>query len=98
MPYWRLSGVYFTYFAVVGALAPFWGLYLQSLGFNAHSIGIISAIPLVTKLGAPNLWGWLADCTGKQLLIIRLGALGAALFFVGVMLNQSFWLLVTYIA
>ena len=25
LPYWRLSGFYFFYFAFVGAMAPFWG-------------------------------------------------------------------------
>ncbi|MCV6614229.1 MAG: MFS transporter, partial [Cellvibrionaceae bacterium] len=29
LPYWRLSGFYFFYFAVLGALVPFWSLYLK---------------------------------------------------------------------
>ena len=33
MPYWRLSGFYFFYFATLGVLVPYWGLYLQSVGF-----------------------------------------------------------------
>ncbi|MCG7946441.1 MAG: MFS transporter, partial [Candidatus Thiodiazotropha taylori] len=34
MPYWRLSGFYFFYFASLGALLPFWGLYLQDRGYS----------------------------------------------------------------
>ena len=34
-PYWRLSGFYLVYFASLGALIPFWGLYLQDLGHDA---------------------------------------------------------------
>ena len=34
MPYWRLSGFYFFYFATLGVLVPYWGLYLQSVCFT----------------------------------------------------------------
>ncbi|WP_246439424.1 MFS transporter [Teredinibacter franksiae] len=81
MPYWRLSAVYFCYFAVVGALSPYWGLYLADLGYRPIDIGLISAIPMLTKLAAPNIWGVLADSSGRRLLIIQLGALGACVFF-----------------
>ena len=32
IPYRRLAGIYFAYFAFVGAFAPYFGLYLQSIG------------------------------------------------------------------
>ena len=32
IPYWRLSGYYFFYFAFVGAFSPYFSLYLQSIG------------------------------------------------------------------
>ena len=93
MPYWRLSGVYFVYFAIVGALFPYWGLYLEEYGYNPRDIGILTAIPLVTRIVAPNLWGWLADSTNKPLLLIRLGAFGGAFGFMGVQFHQGFWFL-----
>ena len=98
MPYWRLSGVYFTYFAVVGALAPYWGLYLEHLQFDARAIGILSAIPMITRLFAPNIWGWMSDRTNKPLLIIRLGALGGFLGFVGVLGRSDILVLAFFIA
>ncbi len=84
MPYWRLSSIYFFYFSVVGALSPYWGLYLQNLGFRPEQIGALVAVPMFTKLLAPNLWSWFSDRSGKRLLVIRLGALGACIAFLGI--------------
>ena len=94
VPYWRLSGFYFWFFALLGATFPFWSLYLSSLGYSATQIGLLLAIPMATKVFAPSIWGWLADHTGKHLTIIRLGCLLATLCFTGLFLEQSFWLLV----
>ncbi|WP_419582672.1 MFS transporter, partial [Thiolapillus sp.] len=50
MPYWRLSAFYFFYFAALGTLMPYWGLYLQSLGFDAFAIGSLMSILMATKI------------------------------------------------
>lgn len=39
IPYLPLGAFYFFYFAVIGGFMPYWGLYLQSLGFDAEAIG-----------------------------------------------------------
>ena len=44
MPYWRLSSYYLFYFASLGALVPYWGLYLQDAGFEPLAIGVLMAI------------------------------------------------------
>jgi hypothetical protein len=75
IPYKRLSGFYFFYFALLGAIIPYWSLYLESLAFDAITIGVLMSISHVTRVFAPSLWGYLADRTGKRLRIIRLGAL-----------------------
>ena len=90
VPYWRLSAFYFCFFGLLGALYPYWSLYLKDKGFSASEIGLLLAIPMATKIIAPNLWGWLADHTGKRLLIIRLGALLSWLCFLGIFIDQSF--------
>jgi PPP family 3-phenylpropionic acid transporter len=82
--YLRLSGFYLCYFAVLGVMLPYWGLYLLALGFDPARIGELLAIPQATKLFAPTLWGWWADRTGKRLWVIRLACLAAALAFTGV--------------
>jgi len=94
IPYWRLSSFYFFYFAVVGALIPYWGVYLKSLGYTSQDVGVISAIILATRIVAPNFWGWLADKTQQRLRIIRQGSAVACLFFAGVLINHEYsWLI-----
>lgn len=93
LPYWRLSGFYFFYFALLGATAPFFGLYFEHLGFSAERIGELIAIPMLMRCLAPNLWGWLGDTTGQRLAIVRLGALCTLLAFSLIFLGKSFvWL------
>jgi MFS transporter, PPP family, 3-phenylpropionic acid transporter len=95
MPYWRLSGFYFFYFASLGALLPYWGLYLKSLGFDITAIGNLMAIIMATKIISPNIWGWIADHTGRRMGIVRIGSLCAALTFAGVFFQDGFvWLAV----
>lgn len=94
MPYWRLSGFYFFYFASLGVLIPYWGLYLKSLGFTAAAIGTMMAIIMATKIISPNIWGWVADHTGKRMAIVRLGGLLSVIAFAGVFVSQQYWWLV----
>ncbi len=98
LPYKRISLVYFTYFSVVGILTPYWSLYLDYLAFSPSAIGMIIAIPMITKVLAPNIWGWLADRSGRRLLVARLGAAGSLLFFSGLLFQQPLWMFVFLIA
>ena len=41
LPYWRLAGIYFFYFAYLGAFSPYFSLYLSSLGIAAAGHGVI---------------------------------------------------------
>lgn len=90
LPYWRLSGFYFFYFAFVGAFAPFWSLYLKSLEFSAFQIGVLMSLLQVARIFAPNLWGWLADHTGHRAAVVQLAALLSLLFYLGVFVGQGF--------
>ncbi len=98
LPYWRLSGFYFFYFAFVGAMSPFWGLYLKSLAFNALQIGILMSLLQVMRIFAPNIWGHIADRTGKRTPIVQIAAMGSVLVFVGVFFGNSFWWLFAVMA
>jgi PPP family 3-phenylpropionic acid transporter len=91
--YWRLSAFYLCYFATLGALVPYWSLYLKELGFNVAEIGELVAILMATKLVAPNVWGWIADHTGRRMAIIRLASLLSLILFAGVFMGSSYlWL------
>ncbi len=89
--HWRIAGFYFFYFAFVGMFAPYWSLYLQSIHFDAIQIAIMMSVHPVMRMIAPNLWGWLADHTGKRLLVVQLAALGAALSYLGVFFTTQFY-------
>ena len=91
IPYVPLGAFYFFYFAVIGGFMPYWGLYLQSLGFGAAEIGQLMAIVMATRIFAPNFWGYIADRTGKRLLLVRFGALMITLGWLGVFLAREFW-------
>ncbi|AUM14802.1 MFS transporter [Ketobacter alkanivorans] len=91
VPYWRLSAFYFNYFGLLGAMLPFWGLFLREQGFSLAQIGQLMAILVGTKLIAPNMWGWLADHTGKRLWVIRLGSMLALFIFCFIFLEPGFW-------
>lgn len=91
MPYWRLSGFYFFYFAALGALVPYWGLYLKSLGFGAVDIGALTAILMATKIVAPYIWGWLGDHLGHRMRIVRSASLVSVLAFTLMFWVDTFW-------
>lgn len=93
IPYWRLSGFYFFYFALLGSAAPFLGLYFNHLGFSAERIGELVAIPMLMRCVAPNLWGWLGDTTGQRLTIVRIGAVCTLVSFSLIFISKSYaWL------
>ncbi|MDX1593922.1 MAG: MFS transporter [Gammaproteobacteria bacterium] len=98
-PYWRLSGFYLFYFASLGALIPFWGLYLQDLGHDAAAIGELMALLMATKIVAPNLWAWLADLRGERIRIVRLASFAALLCFAGVFFGSDYlWMALVMVA
>ena len=93
LPYWRLSGFYFFYFAFVGVISPYWGLYLKSLDFSAWQIGVLMSLLAVMRIFAPNVWGWIADHTGRRVLIVQVAATASLVAFAGVFFGSGFfWL------
>ncbi|NUF45068.1 MFS transporter [Acinetobacter pittii] len=68
----RLGGFYFFYYSIVGTFMPYWNLYLQDQGFNYQEIGVLSSIAIVTRFFAPLVWGWIADKSGRRMLLVRI--------------------------
>lgn len=91
VPFWRLSGFYFFYFAVLGIHLPYWGLYLKDCGFGPVEIGNLSALLVATRIVAPTVWGWIADRTGRSLAIIRITLFLGALVFAGFLYARGYW-------
>ena len=87
----RLSGFYFFYYAIVGAFMPFWSLYLEDQGFNYQEIGILSSIAIVTRFFAPLIWGWIADKSGKRMLLVHIATwMEACIWFMIFIIPNSF--------
>lgn len=81
LPYKRLAGFYFFWFATLGAFLPYWGLFLQEGGYSATQIGAVFGALLGTKIIAPYAWGWIVDHYGGRLRIVRLAAVLTLLIF-----------------
>lgn len=88
---WRLSGFYFFYFAFVGVSSPYFGQYLQHLGFSAFEIALLISQMQLMRIVAPNVWGWLADHGGQRLGIIRLSSALAILAVCSFYFVAGFW-------
>ena len=91
VPYWRLSGFYFFYFASLGALVPYLSLYLKDAGFDAIDIGILVGIVPATKTFAPYIIGWISDYSRQPITVIRWVNLFAALSFTLIFYGSGFW-------
>ena len=91
VPYWRLSAFYFFYFATLGALIPYLGLYLKNASYSALDIGILIGIIPATKTIAPYIVGWIVDYIHQPVRVIRGANLLAVLFFSLVFCGHGFW-------
>ena len=94
----KLSLSYFFYFAVAGLFVPYLGLFLDGKAFNSREIGEILAIVTTTKIFGPALWAMVADKTGQQLSIIRLGALLSCLSFMVLAWLDGYWLVTLFLS
>ena len=93
IPYRRLAGFYFFYFAYLGIFAPFFGLYLESIRLTPFDIGVLMSLPQVTRIVAPHLWGWLADRGRHRMRVVRMTGIAGTIAFVGVFAGTQFALL-----
>ena len=94
----KLSANYFFYFAIIGLFVPYLGIFLDGKHFSSREIGEIMAIVTTTKIIGPSLWAMFADKTGKQLSIIRLGALLSLLSFTVLAWLNSYWLVTIFLS
>ena len=89
--HFNLSRFYFVYYFFVGSFTPYWGLYLKSEQFSVADIGILMSLFQISRIFAPNFWGWLADHTGKRGIWIRVTSLLGMLGFVAVFWAHGFF-------
>ena len=94
--HWRLSLFYFCYFASLGALVPFWSLYLDHLQFTSLEIGQLIATLAISKIVAPYIWGWVADQTGFHIRIVQITSLLSVLCFMPLLWFDGFWTMLCF--
>ena len=99
LPHRQLAGFYFFYFAWIGAFAPFFSVYLDATGLSPAQIGVVMALPQVTRIVAPHLWGWLADASGNLVRLVRAAVLAGTICWLGLFASTAFiWICVVVLA
>jgi len=99
LPHRQLAGFYFFYFAWIGAFAPFFSVYLDSSGLSSAEIGVVMALPQVTRIVAPHLWGWLADASGHPVRLVRAAVLAGTICSLGLFASTAFlWICAVVLA
>jgi PPP family 3-phenylpropionic acid transporter len=82
---------YLFYFAMLGALVPFMGVFLDSRGLTSVQIGQLLGLITITRILGPNLWAFFADLTGKNLRVLQLGSFLTFAGFSVVYVSYGFW-------
>lgn len=90
IPYWRLAALYFGYFVYIGGFAPYFSLYLQSIGQTAFRIGLLLSLMQLMRIGGPHLWASLADRHGWRARLLQATLAGALAAFAGLFATASF--------
>jgi PPP family 3-phenylpropionic acid transporter len=89
--YLKLSLLYFTYFALLGVMAPYLGLYLDDQAFDLLEISQLLSLLMITKVLAPLLWGTLSDHFSNNVVLVRFGTLMTLVCYSGFFFAESFW-------
>lgn len=98
LPYWRICGLYFWYFAFVGAFSPFFGPYLQALGRSAWEIGVLLGVMALMRIVAANFWAWRADRRGRRERVLRVSLALSVLAWLAVFPAREFATLAAVLA
>ena len=87
----KLGAFYFFYYSIVGTFMPYWSLYLEDQGFSYQEIGVLSSIAILTRFFAPFIWGWIADKSGKRMLLVRIATwMEACIWFLIFIIPNNF--------
>jgi len=87
--YARLGGVYLFYFAALGVLTPYWGLYLDARGLDAERIGWVTAALFASRIIAPYVWGEVADRSARRMRVVRFALAVAVASFAAIPWSRS---------
>ncbi len=89
-----IRACYFFFFAILGVMVPYLGVFFENRGFNPQEIGFLLAILMATRIIAPNVWAMVADKTGMRSQLVKWGAAAASVSYLSFFYDGSF----TYLA
>ena len=69
---------------------PYASLFFSEHDMTAGQIGILMSLMQVMRILGPNLWGWIADHTGKRVVVLQVTALAALVSAVGLLASHTF--------
>jgi MFS transporter, PPP family, 3-phenylpropionic acid transporter len=81
---------FFGYYGYIGVFSPYASLFFADKGITVAQIGVLLSLTQVMRIIGPNLWGWVADRSGKRVLVLRATALAAVIAFGGMFLQRNF--------
>nr|WP_298134777.1 MFS transporter [Acidiferrobacter sp.] len=87
---WPRLAFYGFYFSALGALLPYWPLYLRLRGFGPRALGDLMALFALSRIIAPYVGGALSDRLGHRLTAVRGGALLALTCFMTIPYAHGF--------
>ena len=70
----HVKALYFACFGLIGGYAPYLSLYYAAVGLSIAQIGVLSAVPQLTRIVGPAFWGWLSDRSRRRSALLRLSA------------------------
>ncbi len=86
----RLASYYAGFYSVLGAMLPYFGLWLAARDYSPAQIGVVLSVHGAMRIVLPLFWGWVADRSGQRLRLIRLATAASMLCFVAVPLADDF--------
>jgi PPP family 3-phenylpropionic acid transporter len=87
---WAAKLYYFSFFAAIGAIAPFFNIFLQERGLTGTEIGLLGSMAPLVSLVANPFWGTLADRFQIHQRVLALCALGAGVLSIPFIWQHDF--------
>ncbi len=84
-----VKALFFSYFAMIGAISPYLSLYFAAIGLSITQIGVLVALPPAMRIVGPPLWGAMADRSGRRGPLLRASSAAAVVVAVAIWLAGS---------
>jgi len=85
---------YFLLFSSIGIIAPYFSLYLKSIGLQSKEIGFIFMLFSINRIISPPVWHKIEEKYHNTVSLIRISAFFSSLFFGIYFFVKKFWYIV----